>query len=186
MTVIPGRRIVGLPGTATRAQGRCEGRASAAPSQLLPSAGTAGDRCLSCTRSPRGASAPVGRLPKTLRLPKRLRLRLPLSKGHPASKIFPHHIVVMRLKKDNKGRSTRVSSDQAYGERYVAGRGFDPSFHTGVSVGAILASICAGVTLYRRTSTCAGIRILRVDVSVDRAFQSCFVILSPDRATDSR
>ena len=184
MTVIPGRRIVGRPGTATRVQGRCEGRASATPSRLLPSVGAAGDRCPSCTRTPFGASAPMGR--QRIRLPKRLRRRLPLSKGHPASKIFSHCIVAVRLKRDNKGRSTRMSSDQAYGERYAAGRGLDPSFQTGVNVGAILVRICAGVTLYSRTSTCAGIRIFRVDVSVDRVFRSYFVILSTDRATDSR
>ena len=160
MTVIPGRRIVGRPGTATRVQGRCEGRASSTPSRLLPSVGAAGDRCLSCTRTPFGASAPMGR--QRIRQPKRLRRRLPLSKGHPASKIISHCIVAVRLKRDNKGRSTRMSSDQAYGERYAAGRGLDPSFQTGVTAGAILVRICAGVTLYSRTSTCAGIPIFHL------------------------
>ena len=79
MTVIPGRRIVGRPGIATRVQGRCEGRASATPSRLLPSVGAAGDRCLSCTRAPFGASAPMGR--QRIRLPIRIRQRLLLSKG---------------------------------------------------------------------------------------------------------
>ena len=168
MIVIPGRRIVGRPGTATRVQGRCEGCASATPSRLLPSVGAAGDRCLSCTRTPFGASAPMGR--QRIRLPIRIQRRLLLSKGHPASKIFSHCIVAVRLKKDNKGRSTRMSSDQAYGERYAAGRGLDPSFQTGASVGALLVSICADAIQYRRTIciTYAGIRIFCVDVSVDR------------------
>ena len=75
----------------------------------------------------------------------------------------------MRLKKDDKGRSTKeTTSDSAYGERYAAGRGFDPSFSADVRVGTILMSICAGVIQYRRTSTFVGIRIFCVHVSVDR------------------
>ena len=186
MIVIPGRRIVGRPGTATRVQGRCEGRASATPSQLLPSAGTAGDRCLSCTRSPRGDSAPVGRLPKTLRLPKRLRRRLPLSKGRPASKSFSRCIVAVRLKRDNIGRSMRMHSDQAYGERYAAVGDLDPRFQINVSVGTILVRICTGVTLYSRTSPARASVVCRIGVSADCAYRPYFVILSPDRATDSR
>ena len=42
----------------------------------------------------------------------------------------------MRLKEGNNGRSTRMSSSLAYGERYSAGRGFGRSFSAGVSVGA--------------------------------------------------
>ena len=185
MTVIPGRRIVGRPGTATRVQGRCEGRASATPSQLLPSAGTAGDRCLSCTRSPRGASAPVGRLPKTLRLPKRLRLRLSLPKSHPASKIFSHCVIAVRLK-GQQGRSIGMHSDRAYGERYAAVRDIDPNFQINSSVGTILVRICTGVTLYSRTSPARASVVFHDGVSVHCAYRSSFVILSPDRATVSR
>ncbi len=185
MTVIPGRRIVGRPGTATRVQGRCEGRASATPSQLLPSVGTAGDRCLSCTRSPRGASAPVGRLPKTLlRLPKRLRLRLPM-RSHPASKIFSHCVVAVRPK-GQQGRSIGKHSNLAYGERYAAVRDVDPNFQINSSVGTILVRICTGVALYSRTSPARASVVFHDGVSVHCAYRSSFVFLSPDRATDSR
>ena len=184
MTVIPGRRIVGRPGTAARVQGRCEGRASATPSRLLPSVGAAGDQCPSCTRTPFGASAPMGR--HRIRLPKRLRRRLPLSKGHPASKIFSHCIVAVSLKRDNKGRSMRMHSDQAYGERYAAVRDLDPNFQINSSVGTILVRICTGVTLYSRTSPARASVVCHVGVSVNCAYRSCFVILSPDRATDRR
>ena len=52
----------------------------------------------------------------------------------------------MRLKKDDKGRSTKeATSVLAYGERYAAGRGLDPRISGDVRASTILAGVCAGV-----------------------------------------
>ena len=184
MNVIPGRRIVSRPGTATRVQGRCEGCASATPSQLLPSAGAVGDRCPSYARTPSGASAPMGRL--NIPISKEPRRRLPIPKFHPARKFFSHCAVAVRLKGDNKSRSMKVHSYPAYGERYAAVGDLDRSFQTNDSVGAILVRICTGVTLYSRTSPARASVVSHVGARANCASRSCFVILSPDRATDSR
>ena len=154
------------------------------PESAVAQCGSSWHRCPSCTRTPSGASAPVGRL--NIPISKEPRRRLPIPKCHPASKIFSHCIVAVRLKRSAKGRSMRVHSNRAYGERYAAGRGTDSSFQTNAIVGTVLVRICTGVTLYCRTSPARASVVYRIGVSADCAYRSLFVILSPDRATDSR
>ena len=52
-----------------------------------------------------------------------------------------------------------TTSDLAYGERYVTGRGLDPNTFVGSSATTILAGVCVSIFLFKRMSAFAGIRL---------------------------